>query len=142
VSQEHATKQTRKQLVEAFIPHSPHAAALGIAIESLDDDRAVLVMPFKPELATMGDVVHGGAISTLIDTAATVAAWAVDEVPDSPAGATVSLAVNFTAAARAVDLKADARVVRRGRQLSNIEVRATDPEGKLVAHGIATYKLG
>ena len=136
------TAQTRKQLVEAFIPHSPHAAALGISIEALDDDRAVLAMPFKPELATMGDVVHGGAISTLIDTAATVAAWAVDEVPESPAGATVSLSVNFTAAARAVDLRAEAEVVRRGRQLSNIEVRATDPDGKLVAHGIATYKLG
>ena len=136
------TDQTRRQLVEAFIPHSPHAAALGIAIESLEPDRAVLAMPFKPELVTMGDVVHGGAIATLIDTAATVAAWAVDEVPDSPAGATVSLSINFTSAARAVDLRAEAEVVRRGRQLSNIEVRATDPGGKLVAHGIATYKLG
>jgi uncharacterized protein (TIGR00369 family) len=135
-------EQTRRQLVEAFIPHSPHAAALGIAIESIENDRAVLVMPFKPELATMGDVVHGGAISTLIDTAATVAAWAVDEVPESPAGATVSLSVNFSAAAHAADLRAEARVVRRGRQLSNIEVRATDPEGRLIAHGIATYKLG
>jgi len=90
----------------------------------------------------MGDVVHGGAISTLIDTAATVAAWAVDEVPESPAGSTVSLTVNFASAARAVDLRAEARVIRRGRQLSNIEVHATDPDGKLIAHGIATYKLG
>jgi uncharacterized protein (TIGR00369 family) len=136
------TEQTRKQLVEAFIPHSPHAAALGISIESIEDDRAVLAMPFKPELATMGDVVHGGAISTLIDTAATVAAWAVDEVPESPAGATVSLSINFTAAARAVDLRAEAQVVRRGRQLSNIEIRASDSDGKLIAHAIATYKLG
>lgn len=135
-------QQTRKQLVEAFIPHSPHAAALGIAIESIEDDHAVLVMPFKPELVTIGDVVHGGAISTLIDTAATVAAWAVDEVPESPAGSTVSLSVSFASAARAVELRAEARVVRRGRQLSNIEVHATDPDGKLVAHGIATYKLG
>jgi uncharacterized protein (TIGR00369 family) len=134
--------QTRKELVEAFIPHSPHAAALGIAIESIEDDHAVLVMPYKPELATMGEVVHGGAIGTLIDTAATVAAWAIDEVPQSPAGATVSLSVNFSAAAHAADLRAEAQVVRRGRQLSNIEVRATDPEGKLIAHGIATYKLG
>jgi uncharacterized protein (TIGR00369 family) len=135
-------QQTRKQLVEAFIPHSPHTAALGISIESIEDDHAVLTMPFKPELVTMGDVVHGGAISTLIDTAATVAAWAVDEVPESPAGSTVSLTVNFASAARAVDLRAEARVIRRGRQLSNIEVHATDPDGKLIAHGIATYKLG
>ena len=135
-------QQARKELVEAFIPHSPHAAALGISIELIEDDHAVLSMPFKDELVTMGDVIHGGAISTLIDTAATVAAWATDEIPESPAGATVSLSINFVAAARATDLRADARVVRRGRQLSNIEVRATDRYDRLVAHGIATYKLG
>ena len=142
--------QTCKQLVEAFIPHSPHAAALGISIESIEDDHAVLAMPFKPELATIVRrlglttviVTHGGASSTLIDTAATVAAWAIDDVPESPAGSTVSLSVNFASAARAVDLRAEARVIRRGRQLSNIEVHATDPDGKLIAHGIATYKLG
>jgi uncharacterized protein (TIGR00369 family) len=134
--------QTRRQLVEAFIPHSPHAAALGISVEAIESDRAVLVMPFKPELATMGDIVHGGAISTLIDTAATVAAWAVDEVPESPAGSTVSLSVNFASAAQGADLRAEAIVLRRGRQLSSIDVRATDGDGTLVAHGIATYKLG
>ena len=134
--------QTRMELVEAFIPHSPHAAALGISIEEIEADRAVLAMPFKEELVTMGDVVHGGAISTLIDTAATVAAWATDEVPESPAGATVALSVNFVAAARSADLRAEARVVRRGRQLSFCEVRALDSEGTLIAHGIATYRMG
>lgn len=134
--------QTRMELVEAFIPHSPHAAALGISIEEIEADRAVLAMPFKEDLVTMGDVVHGGAISTLIDTAATVAAWATDEVPDSPAGSTVALSVNFVAAARSADLRAEARVLRRGRQISSCEVRVLDLEGTLIAHGVATYRLG
>ena len=132
-------EQTRMALVEAFIPHSPHAKTLGITIEEIEADRAILTMPFKQELVTMGDVVHGGAISTLLDTAATVAAWATEEVPDSPSGATVSLSVNFISAARACDLRAEARVVRRGRKLSFCEVEARDPEGTLVANGIATY---
>jgi acyl-coenzyme A thioesterase PaaI-like protein len=33
-------------------------------------------------------------------------------------------------------------VLRRGRKLSSIEVNARDPDGTLVAHGIATYSLG
>jgi uncharacterized protein (TIGR00369 family) len=132
---------TRMELVEAFIPHSPHAVALGISIEQIEADRAVLAMPFKQELVTMGDVVHGGAISTLIDTAATVSAWATDEVPESPSGATVALSVNFIAAARAVDLRAEAKVVKRGRKLSFCEVQARDPGGKLIANGIATYSF-
>jgi uncharacterized protein (TIGR00369 family) len=135
-------KQTRRQLVEAFIPHSPHTAALGISIESIGDDHAVLTMPFKDELATFGDLVHGGAVSTLIDTAAMAAAWASDEVPENPIGSTVSLTVNFVSGARGVDLRAEARVFRRGRQLSSIEVHATDPDGRPVAHGIATYRFG
>ena len=43
-------------------------------------------VPFKPELATIGQVVHGGVIGALIDTAAMAAAWATDEVPESVAG--------------------------------------------------------
>lgn len=132
---------TRRELVEAFIPHSPLPVALGIEIESLEPDRALLVMPFKPELVTMGDVVHGGAISTLIDTAATVAAWATDEVVEAPGGSTVSLTVNLVAAARAADLQAEARVLRRGRRLCSCEISVTDPGERLIAHGIATYQL-
>ncbi len=127
------------ELVQAFIPHSPHATALGISIEQIETDRAVLAMPFKPELVTIGDVVHGGAISTLIDTAATAAAWATDEVPESPTGATVALSVNFISAARAVDLRAEAKIVRRGRKLSFCQIEARDPEHNLIANGIATY---
>jgi uncharacterized protein (TIGR00369 family) len=131
---------SRMEMVQAFTP--PHAAALGIAIEEIEADRCVMAMPFKPELVTMGDIVHGGAISTLIDMAATVSAWATDDVPESPSGSTVSLTVNFVSAARGVDLRAEGRVVRRGRRICSCEVHVRDPGGKLVAHGIATYNLG
>src|SRR3954447_11809449 len=103
---------------------------------------AVLELPFKAELATIGEVVHGGAIGALIDTAAMAAAWASDEEPASVAGSTVSLSVNFASAANGVDLRAEARVARRGGRLSFCEVTVTDPDGTMVAHGIATYRFG
>ena len=87
-------------------------------------------------------MVHGGAIGALIDTAAMAAAWATDEVPENPAGSTVALSVNFAAAAEGVDLRAEARVARRGGRLSFCEVTVTDPGGTVVAHGIATYRFG
>jgi uncharacterized protein (TIGR00369 family) len=133
---------TRREIIETFIPNSPHAAQLGIRVVSLGDDEAVLELPFKPELATIGEVVHGGAIGALIDTAAMAAAWATDEVPESVAGATVSLSVNYASAASGVDLRAEAHVTRRGGRLSFCEARVTDPEGAVVAHGIATYRFG
>jgi uncharacterized protein (TIGR00369 family) len=133
---------SRREIIEQFIPSSPHAAQLGIRIVSLGTDEAVLELPFKPELATIGQVVHGGAIGALIDTAAMAAAWATDEVPESVAGSTVSLSINFASAADALDLRAEARVARRGGRLSFCEVTVTDPEGTVVAHGIATYRFG
>ena len=57
-------------LMREFVPSSPFAALLGIAVEELGEDRAVLSLPDSPELATMGTVAHGGAIATL-DVSAT-----------------------------------------------------------------------
>jgi uncharacterized protein (TIGR00369 family) len=93
---------TRREIIEQFIPNSPHAKQLGIRVASLGTDEAMLELPFKPELATIGEVVHGGAIGALIDTAAMAAAWATDEVPESVAGSTVSLSINYAAAASGV----------------------------------------
>jgi uncharacterized protein (TIGR00369 family) len=133
---------SRREIIEQFIPNSPHAAQLGIRLESIGTDEAVLELPFKPELATIGDLVHGGAIGALIDTAAMAAAWATDEVPENPAGSTVSLSINFASAASGADLRAHARIARRGGRLSFCEVTVTDPDDTVVAHGIATYRFG
>src|SRR5215208_2979551 len=105
---------TRADIIRAFIPDSPFVRELGLRLESLEPDHAELVLPFRPAVATMGSVVHGGAIATLVDTAAMAAAWASDEVPSSVAGSTVSLSVSFVAAAQGKDLRASARVRRRG----------------------------
>lgn len=133
---------TRREIIEQFIPNSPHAIQLGIGLSSIGTDEAVLEMPFKPELATIGEVVHGGAIGALIDTAAMAAAWASDEVPESVGGSTVALSVNFASAADGVDLRARSRVAKRGGRLSFCEITVTDPEGTVVAQGIATYRFG
>jgi uncharacterized protein (TIGR00369 family) len=133
---------TRREIIQAFIPNSPHAGQLGIRLASIGTDEAVLELPFKPELATIGQVVHGGAIGALIDTAAMAAAWATDEVPENAAGSTVALSINFASAADGVGLRAEARVVKRGGRLSFCEVTVSDPDGQVVAHGIATYRFG
>ena len=133
---------TRREIIEQFVPNSPHAAQLGIRLASIGSDEAVLELPFKPELATLGEVVHGGAIGALIDTAAMAAAWATDEVPENPAGSTVSLSVNFASAANGSDLRAHARVTERGGRLSFCEVTVTDPEETVIAQGIAAYRFG
>ena len=133
---------SRREVIEQFIPQSPLVAHLGLRLESVGSDEATLALPYRPELATLGDTVHGGAIASLIDTAGMAACWAADEEPASMAGSTVTLNVNYLAAARGQDLTAHAVVTRRGRSMVFSEVRVTEPSGRLVATGSVVQRLG
>jgi uncharacterized protein (TIGR00369 family) len=129
-------------VLAAYVQHSPFASRLGLQPEVIEPDHVRLALPFREENVTVGDVVHGGAISSLIDTAATVAAWSGLDSLEDARGTTISLTVNFIAAARAQDLVAEARVVRRGRSVCFCEVDVEDGAGTTVAKGLVTYKLG
>jgi len=133
---------TRREIIQQFVPNSPLVQLLGIRLEAIEDGRAELVLPFRPELATMDDIVHGGAIASLIDTAGMAATWSDDTEPESLAGSTVTLSVNYVAAARGQDLTATASVVKRGRNMVFSEVRVTEPGGRVVATGSVVQRLG
>jgi len=103
---------------------------------------ATLTLPFANALVTIGTIVHGGAVASLIDTAAMVAAWSDAEVPAKARGTTVNLTVAFLASAEKEDLQAVARVLRRGRNLVYLDVEVRSASGNAVAKGLVTYKLG
>ena len=130
------------ELMREFLAHSPFVGHLGMRVESIQPDAVRLSMPYRSELATIEDVVHGGAITSLVDTSAMAAAWSVVEVGQAPHGTTVGLTVDFVAPARGAELTADATVRRRGRQLCFCDVDVADGHGRLVARGLVTYKLG
>jgi uncharacterized protein (TIGR00369 family) len=138
-----AKAATRRELIEGFVPQSPLVRHLGIELRALGPDEAELALPFSDSVVTIGDVVHGGAISALIDTAAMAAAWSDETVPESPSGSTVALSVDFVAAAHGEEVQATARVVRRGKSLCFCDVTATGgADGRVVAKGLVTYRFG
>jgi uncharacterized protein (TIGR00369 family) len=139
---QHTTTPTRREAIAAFVPASPFVGHLGIRLAELEPDLAVLELAFDERLATAGDVVHGGAIATLIDTAGMTAAWADDERPESWRGSTVSMNVDYLAAAAGSDLRATARVVRRGGTLCFCEVEVVDAAGAAVARGSVIHRYG
>src|SRR3954454_15148711 len=125
-----------------WLDNSPFVAHLGIAMEQMEPDPALPSMPFADSLPTVGDVVHGGAISSLIDTAAAAAAWSGAEVPERPRASTVGLTVDFLAPARGQAVTADARIVRRGGSgLCFCEIRVAAEDGTDVALALVTYQL-
>lgn len=131
------------ELITEFLKHSQFVKHLGMELREIEEDRALLALPFRDEVVTIGDMVHGGAISALVDTAAMAASWSAIEFDGTPPlGTTVGLTVDFVSAGRAVELLADARVIRRGSSLCFCEVKVSPAGGDLVASGLVTYKLG
>ncbi|HKV59952.1 MAG TPA: PaaI family thioesterase [Ktedonobacteraceae bacterium] len=128
--------------IRQFFPNSPYVAHLGMQLTDIQPGMATLTLPFSEALVTIGTIVHGGAIASLIDTAAMVAAWSEGEVPAKARGTTVNLTVAYLAAAEKEDLRAVARVLRRGRNLVYLDVEVTGASGNAVAKGLVTYKLG
>jgi uncharacterized protein (TIGR00369 family) len=86
-------------IARQFIEIIPHAKALGMKVSAIEDGIAEIVMPYDDCL--IGDpktgVIHGGAVSTLMDTCSGAA---VMSHPDSPAGtATINLRIDYMRAA-------------------------------------------
>ncbi|MGH3117493.1 MAG: PaaI family thioesterase [Gaiellales bacterium] len=131
-----------EDLIRQLIEGAPLPTRLGIRLAHLAKDRAELQLPFAEHVVTIGDIVHGGSISALIDTAATAAAWATEDIPENLRGTTVSLTVTFLSAARGEDITAAATVIARGRSLCFMEVDVTTASGTAVAKGLVTYKMG
>ncbi len=130
-----------KNLVEGFIVGSPYGRLLGIVAHTIEADRVQLRLPYREALTTIADTVHGGAIASLVDVAATAACWASPTVDPSARGTTIGFAINYLNAGRGQDLVADATVIQRGKSILVCEVAVRGADGTSVARAIVTYKL-
>lgn len=90
---------SRRTLARKFIEALPHCKALAMTVEDVGDGEAVMSMPYGKNL--IGDpatgVIHGGAVSALMDTCGGTAVMAH---PSGPATtATIDLRIDYMRAA-------------------------------------------
>lgn len=112
--------------------------SLGISVESLEGGRAVYTMTPSTSHANALLTVHGGVLTTLLDTAMGSAVFL--RLPDHTTYTTLELKVNFI---RPVGLDGgtltcEAQAVHVGKRTATVEGRITDPTGRLIAHGSCT----
>lgn len=127
--------------IDEVLARSPFATILGIEIPEAAPDRVVVRLPFRPDLATVGTVVHGGAIATLVDIAGAAASGSGIIDDDVAGGATSQLDVAYLVAADGCDLFAEALVVQRSRSQTVSDVFVRDGKGRLIAKGMVTSRL-
>jgi acyl-CoA thioesterase len=123
--------------LEEVFRRIPYVRLLGIEFVSAVGGEAVFAVEAREELTRMGGILHGGAVVSLMDTAA---AFAVHTLLD-PTGRTVTvdLTVHFLRPARAGRVEARARILRRGRRVIILNVEAADGAGELIATSTMTY---
>ncbi len=128
-------------LVNAF-PDVPFQKLLGIQIVSVTEDKAVVRLPFRAELAGGGNALHGGTISSLLDLTGALAAWSGHDPSRGMKAATVSMTVNYLSPALGCDIIASATAVKRGRELIFTEVAISEEiSGKPIANGTMVYRI-
>jgi uncharacterized protein (TIGR00369 family) len=120
----------------------PYVDGLGIRFEAADGAHARLRVPFRDGNSNPGGALHGGVAASVIDIAAALVGR--EGVADRPGleHGVVDLAVTYLAAAINEDIVAEARVLRRGKELAFIEVDVRTDAAKAIARGLVTHRSG
>jgi 1,4-dihydroxy-2-naphthoyl-CoA hydrolase len=116
----------------------PFAQLLGIEFITVEEDALSARMTIRPELCTLGDIGHGGAIMSFADTLGAAAAF-VTLPPEAKGTTTVESKTNFVAAAPAgATVIGRTSLVHRGKKTSIWQTLVATEEGKLVALTVQT----
>ena len=127
-----ATEMVRRRMRE-----SKSSELLGFDVESVHEGRAIFRLDVRPRHKQIHGVVHGGILAALADTAAAIAAYSV--IPKGVEIATLELKINYMEPVPGGRVKADARVLRRGRNFIVTECEIFNENGSLAAKALLTF---
>jgi uncharacterized protein (TIGR00369 family) len=103
------------------------------------DGEAVIEWDATPDYcfqAPSGPIVHGGMVTTLLDTAMGGACWSL--LDEGESFLTADLRVEFMSSSRPGTLRAEGRVVRRNRRVAFCSAELYDEAGVLLASSRCT----
>ena len=134
-------KEFLQALRDGTLPAPPIMEPLTMWLIEVGDGQVVFEGEAGPHLLNPQGTVHGGWALTLIDSATTCAALSL-----LPAGAgvtTVETKGNFS---RPITkdtglVRAEGRVIARGRRIISAEARVLDSADRILAHGTATIMV-
>ena len=131
-----------RELLEAALrgaaPAPPYVRLLRMRFIAVSDGSATFEMPATTELYNPNNVVHGGALASLADSAMGFAVFST--LLPGENFTTAELHVNFLKAVTADSglLRSIGRVVHRGQQIAVAEAEIVDQQNQLIARASST----
>ena len=111
----------------------PFAELKGVTFTEASQDKVVARMTVRPDLCTLGHVLHGGAAMALADSVG-AAATVINLPEDAKGTTTIESKTNFIGGAKEGSaVIATATPVHRGRRTQVWQTRLETEDGKLVA---------
>ena len=116
-------------IARQFIEALPHSKALGMRLEAIAEGSATIAMPYDTRL--IGDpatgVIHGGAVSALMDTACGASVMSHPQAGFSTA--TLDLRIDYMRpAAPRADVTAEAHCYKLTRNIAFVRAHAYDAD--------------
>jgi uncharacterized protein (TIGR00369 family) len=117
--------------------HSGATKSLGLRLESLQPGHVVFTMKVMPKHKQLHGVVHGGVLAMMADTVAAIAAFTT--LPPGTHIATVEMKINFLEPVPSGRIKAEAKVLRTGRNFVVTECEIYNQNGSMAAKSLLTF---
>ncbi|EHL98843.1 hypothetical protein HMPREF9946_03445 [Acetobacteraceae bacterium AT-5844] len=119
---------------------APYHRLLGIEIEEWKDGFARLFMQAGPDHMNRSNIVHGGAILSIIDQAAGMCGLWCSVPGNTRKAVTIDLDCRFTGQVAAGRVTAEAKLVSRGRNIYFARTEVFNEAGEMVAFGSSTHR--
>jgi uncharacterized protein (TIGR00369 family) len=134
-----AASVTQSSLIERMMRHkAPVAELIGFEVEvpEVGVGRAIVTLQSGPQHFNPMGTLHGGVLCDIADTAMGVS-FASTLAPGE-SFTTIELKINYLRPVREARLRAEGRVVQRGRTIGYVECDVTDENGRLIAKSVST----
>jgi len=117
----------------------PLAKTFGIEIDYVGKDQVRAHMPWRADLCTTMDVLHGGALMAFADTVGAVCAS--QHLPEGAITTTIESKTNFFRPVTSGDVHSTTTPLHTGRRTIVVQTNLTKDDGKLVAQVTQTQAV-
>jgi uncharacterized protein (TIGR00369 family) len=125
------------EIVRRRMKESRSTELLGFDVESVHIGRAIFGLNVRARHKQIHGVVHGGILAALADTTGAIAAYTTTEKGTELS--TLELKINYMEPVPGGRVKADARVLRAGRNFIVAECEIFNEDGGLAAKALMTF---